>query len=76
MILLFDAAIASMSLFSDKAESKIPTPLLTEDKFEDKHDGESEDEAGEASNGETLGFPSAAAWDLHEVICSCEMTFV
>ena len=47
-----------------------------EDKFEDKHDGESDDDAGEASNGDTLGFPSAAAWDLHEVICSWEMTLV
>ena len=65
-----------MSPFSVNAESKIPPPLLMEDKFEDKHDGESDDDAGEASNGDTLGFPSAAAWDLHEVICSWEMTLV
>ena len=59
--LLFGGVTASTSLFSDKAESKIPPPLLIDDKFEDKHEGESEEEAGEANIGETLGFPSAAA---------------
>ena len=76
MKLLFGDITASTSFFSDNAESKMPPPLLMEDKFEDKHEGESDEDAGEASIGETLDFPSAAAWDLQEVICSCEMTLV
>jgi hypothetical protein len=63
--LLFAGIGILFSFFSDKAESKIPPspPFLVDGKLDDKLEGESDDDAGEFSNGDALDidFPSAAA---------------
>ena len=63
--LLFAGIGILFSFLSDKAESKIPPtpPFLVDDRLDDAHDGDSEDDVGELSNGDALDMdlPSAAA---------------